>query len=83
MRGGGVADLLREETAISGAAGVAIPVEIIRIVVPNEPIRRVAVDVSPRARSVPQKGTRHTQKTTESLLLVLVLVERLLRSAEK
>ena len=46
----------------------------------REPIRRVAVDVFPRARF--GNGARQTQKTTESLLLVLVLVERLLRSAE-
>ena len=31
MRGGGLADLLREETAISGAAGVAIPQDFIRL----------------------------------------------------
>ena len=43
-------------------------------------IRRVAVHVLPRARF--GNGARQTQKTTESLLLVLVLVERLLRSAE-
>ena len=45
----------------------------------REPIRRVAVHVFPRARF--GNAARQTQATTESLLLVLVLVERLLRSA--
>ena len=52
----------------------------IAITVAVEPIRRVAVDVSPRARS--GNGNRQTQKTTATRLLVLVLVERRLRSAE-
>ncbi len=59
-----------------------MPVDIIRKsgAVLSEPIRRVAVHVFPRARVA--DGNRQTQKTTESLLLVLVLVERLLRSAQ-
>ena len=49
----------------------------------SEPIRRVAVDVFPRARSVPQIGYRQPQKTTKPpRILVLVLVERRLPSAE-
>ena len=61
-----------------GAAGVAIPVGIEAVL--NESIRRVAVHVYPRARS--GNRARQTQPTTETRLLVPVLVERLLRSAE-
>ena len=71
------------EIGAAGAAGVAIPVDDVfttTIVAAVEPIRREAVHVYPRACS--GNGDRQTQKTTESLLLVLVLVERLLRSAE-
>ena len=59
-----------------------MPVDIIRIsgAVLGEPIRRVAVHVFPRARF--GNAARQTQATTESLLRVLVLVERPLRSAE-
>ena len=45
----------------------------------EEAIRRVAVDVSPRVHF--GNGTRQTQPTTGSILRVLVLVERPLRSA--
>ena len=54
-----------------------MPVDITAVV---EPICRVAVHVFPRARF--GNAARQTQATTESLLRVLVLVERLLRSAE-
>ena len=53
---GGLADLLRKECtetgAGAGAAGVAVPSDIIRITgaVLMEPIRRVAVHIFPRAR---------------------------------
>ena len=58
-----------------------MPVDIMRsAAVQSEPIRRVAVDVFPRARIA--DGNRQTQNTPESTLRVLVLVERLLRSAE-
>ena len=67
-RRGGLADLLREENAAAGAAGVAMPVDIIRIAVLSEPIRRVAVDVFPRARFVIGNQTKG------STLVVLVLV---------
>ena len=91
MRGRGLAaELLRVEWGdhvahnfnpiVAGAAGVAIPVDIMKSFVQSEAIRRVAVHVSPRARS--GKRFRKTQTTTtESRLLVLVLVERRLRSA--
>ena len=82
----GLADLLREErpvtaVAVAGAAGVAIPLDIDIIITSAffiEPIRRVAVHVVPRARF--GNGDRQTQKTTESRLRILVLVERLLCS---
>ena len=57
-----------------------MPVDIIRITaVQSEPIRRVAVHVDPRARLA--NGARQTQKTTDSILRVPVLVERLPPSA--
>ena len=57
-----------------------MPVDEPRIL-DSEPIRRVAVHVYPRARSA--NGARQTQNKTATRLLVLVLVERRLRSAEK
>ena len=59
-----------------------MPVDIIRAAVQSEPIRREAVHLLPRARCG-LNGARQTQKTTDSRLLVPVLVERLLRSAEE
>ena len=63
-----------------------MPVDINRITaVLREPIRRVAVHVFPRARfgfNGNQGQTQSQQTTKVSRLLVPVLVERLLRSAE-
>ena len=70
------------------AAGIAIPIGIwppIRIHKMSEHVsehvRRVAVHVFPRARC--GNTLRHTQTTTESRLLVLVLVYHLLLCAVK
>ena len=81
-RGFGLADLLREINFGGGAAGVAMPVGywLTLPIVAVERIRRVAVHVFPRVRGG-FHGARQTQNKTESRLLVLVLVERLLRSA--
>ena len=70
------------EIGAAGAAGVAIPVDDVftTTIVAVEPIRREAVHVLPRACS--GNGHRQTQKTTATRLLVLVLVERRLPSAE-
>ena len=83
----GLADLLRKECAktvpeAAGAAGVAMPVGI-TVVVLSEPIRRVAVHVYPRARFATgnQRQAQSQQRTTAARLLVLVLIERRLRSA--
>ena len=57
--------------------GTALSITV--LVSSEEAIRRVAVDVSPRVHF--GNGTRQTQPTTGSILRVLVLVERPLRSA--
>ena len=58
--------------------GIGVTATIVAV----EPIRRVAVDVSPRARSgFSGARQRQTQQTTEPRLVVLVLIERLLPSA--
>ena len=62
-------------------------VDKIRIIVveitAGEPIRRVAVHVYPRARFATgnQRQAQSQQRTTAARLLVLVLIERRLRSA--
>ena len=58
--------------------GYWLTVEIVAV----EPIRRLAVHVFPRAARFGNGDTRqHTANTTATRLRVLVLVERLLRSA--
>ena len=68
---------------------IAIPAAVARanpfitVVAQSEPIRRVAVHVYPRARrGVNGARQRQSQTKTVSRLRVLVLVERLLPSAE-
>ena len=53
------------------------------VVVQSEHVRRMTVQVFPRVRSATQKGTRQTQNTTESTLLVLILIKRPLPSQKK